>query len=197
MPPFFFKEVPDEAVFAFYAGLIDSVADPRLRLYLYNIPQFSGVPLRPDLVGRLADAYPGVVAGVKDSAGDWSGTQKLLARVPQIDILIGHEPDLPKLMRAGGAGTICGVANVYPDLVRALLERDVSAADETRLQQFLDLLFRFPFVPAFKAIKAAQAKDPGWRRSRMPWLALPDRAYGELVDSLRAAGFAVGDAPSR
>ena len=48
VPPFFFKDVPDDAVFAFFAGLIDAVDDPRLRLYLYHIPQFSGVAVRPD-----------------------------------------------------------------------------------------------------------------------------------------------------
>jgi len=118
VPPFYFKEVPDDAVFAFYAGLIDSVADARLRLYVYHIPQFSGVPVTADVVRRLADAYPGVVAGVKDSAGDWTHTAQLLERVPQLDLLVGHEPHLPQLMRAGGAGTICGVANVYPGIVR-------------------------------------------------------------------------------
>ena len=55
---------------AFYAGLIDAVADARLRLYLYHIPQFSGVPVSPAVVDRLAHGYPGVVAGVKDSAAD-------------------------------------------------------------------------------------------------------------------------------
>ena len=39
----------------------------------------------------------------------------------QLAILVGHEPHLPRLLRAGGSGTICGVANLYPDLVRALL----------------------------------------------------------------------------
>ena len=114
MPPFFFKDVGDEAVFACYARLIDAVAEPALRVYLYHIPQFSGVPVEPDVVARLAKAYPGVIAGVKDSSGDYKNTQALLARVPQLSILVGHEPHLPQLLRDGGAGTICGVANVFP-----------------------------------------------------------------------------------
>jgi 4-hydroxy-tetrahydrodipicolinate synthase len=192
VPPFYFKDVPDDAVFAFYAGLIDTVADPRLRLYVYHIPQFSGVRVTPTVLRRLADEYAGIVAGVKDSAAEWTNTAALLECVPQLDILIGHEPDLPKLMRAGGAGTICGVANVYPGIVRAVLARDVSPADEARLQRFLDVLARFPFLPAFKAIKAAQANDPGWRAVRTPWTALPDAARDDLIGSLRASGFDVG-----
>jgi len=193
IPPFFFKDVPDDALFAFYAGLVDSVADPRLRLYLYHIPQFSGVRVAPSVVRRLASAYPTIVAGVKDSAADWTNTAALLECAPQLDILIGHEPDLPRLMRAGGAGTICGVANVYPDIVQRVLAPDVSAADEQRLTQFLDVLFRFPFLPAFKAIKAAQSNDSGWRALRTPWTKLPDAASDELVSSLHSLGFDVGD----
>lgn len=192
LPPFFYKSVPDDAVYEFYAGLIDRVADSRLRVYVYHIPQFSGVGVWPDVVRRLADAYPGVIAGIKDSAADWTNTARLLERVPQLDVLVGHEPDLPKLMRGGGAGTICGIANVYPDLVRALLSRDVPPAAEQRMSQFLAVLSRHPFLPAFKAIKAAQTGDTSWNALRTPWLALADTARGELIENLRGAGFDVG-----
>jgi len=179
-------------VYALYATLIDRVADSRLRLYVYHIPQFSSVGIWPDTLRRLADAYPEVVAGVKDSAADWTNTARLLDRVPHLDVLVGHEPDLPKLMRGGGAGTICGIANVYPDIVRALLARDVAAADEARMAQFLAVLARFPFLPAFKAIKAAQSGDAAWNALRPPWLDLADSARTDLVASLRGAGFDVG-----
>ena len=192
MPPFFYKNVPDDAVYAFYAGVIDRVADSRLRLYAYHIPQFSGVGVWPDVVRRLADAYPGVVAGVKDSAADWNNTARLLECVPTLDLLVGHEPHLPKLMRAGGAGTICGIANVYPDLVRALLVAEVTPAAEARMTQFLTVLSRFPFLPAFKAIRAAQTGDAGWNVLRTPWLGLTNAARAELLAALRAAGFAAG-----
>ena len=89
LPPFFFKNLSDDAVFALYAGLIDRVADSRLRLYVYHIPQFSGVAYGPSTLRRLADAYPGVVAGVKDSAADWTNTARLLDRVPHLDMLVG------------------------------------------------------------------------------------------------------------
>jgi 4-hydroxy-tetrahydrodipicolinate synthase len=192
VPPFFFKNVSDDAVYSLYATLIERVADPRLRLYLYHIPQFSAVGIWPDTLRRLADAFPGVVAGVKDSAADWTNTARILDRVPHLDVLIGHEPDLPKLMRAGGAGTICGIANVYPDLVRALLASDVSAAAEARMAQFVAVLARFPFLPAFKAIKAAQSGDDAWNALRLPWLPLPETQRDDLLSGLASAGFAVG-----
>jgi 4-hydroxy-tetrahydrodipicolinate synthase len=193
VPPFFFKDVAEQAVYDGFARLIDSVADARLRLYLYHIPQFSGVKVSPSVVARLAAAYPQVIAGIKDSAGDWANTAELLARAPQLDILVGHEPHLPQLMRAGGAGTICGVANVYPDIVRALLAPDASAAAEARIKDFINVLFRFPFLPAFKAIRAAQLGDDGWCATRTPWLPLDESRRVALIAALQAARFAVRD----
>ena len=188
LPPFFWKDVADDGLFAWYAQLIEAVADPRLRVYLYHIPQVSGTPLSVDLIARLAAAFPGVIAGVKDSAGDWSNTAALLARVPQLAILVGHEPHLPRLMRAGGAGTICGVANLFPSLIRALLTPTVTAVDEKRVVDFIEIAFRQPFLAAFKSILAEQTHNAGWRAVRAPLVPLADDARRTLLAALHDAG---------
>jgi 4-hydroxy-tetrahydrodipicolinate synthase len=189
LPPFFFKELTDEAVYRYFASLIDTIGDTRLAVYLYHIPQFSGVAIRPDVVARLAADYPEVIAGVKDSGGDFAYTTALLERVPQLSILVGHEPDLPRLMRAGGAGTICGVANTYPSIVAPLVKSNVSAGDEARIAAFIDVIFRHPFLSAFKAIRAAQTNDAAWRTLLPPWLPLPEARRETLFADLRKAGF--------
>jgi 4-hydroxy-tetrahydrodipicolinate synthase len=189
LPPFFFKDVSDEGLFAWYAQVIEGVADSRLRIFLYHIPQVSGTPLSVDLVARLAAAFPGVIAGVKDSAGDWAHTLALLRRVPQLAILVGHEPHLPRLLRAGGAGTICGLANVYPKLVRALVSPDVTGADEEQIATLIEIAFRQPFLSAFKTIVAARTRDPGWLSLRPPQVALDEAARRSLLAALAAAGF--------
>lgn len=188
MPPFFWKDLTDEGVFRYYANLIDRVGDARLRVYLYHIPQLSGVPIRPEVIARLADAYPGILAGVKDSSGDFVNTAALLDHVPQLSILSGHEPHIPRLIPAGGAGTICGAANLYPNLISALLRPDVAADDETRIRTLLNIVLRFPFVPAFKAIRAVQTGHDAWRAVRPPLIALT-RTEGEILfDALRPIG---------
>jgi len=194
LPPFFWKDPTDEGLFAWYARLIEGVADPRLRVFLYHLPQVSSVPLSVDLVARLASAFPGVVAGIKDSEGNWDHTSALLERVPQLTIVIGHEPHLPKLMRAGGAGTICGVANVYPGLVRALLSPNVTANDEARIAKFIEIAFRQPFLAGFKSIVADRTGDPGWRNVRPPLVPLTDGQRAALRSALEDAGFPVAAA---
>jgi len=188
LPPFFFKDLSDEGLYAWYARVIEAVADPRLRVLLYHIPQVTGVAFSPALVERLATAFPDVIVGVKDSGGDWANTAALLQRFPQLAIFAGHEPHLPRLMRAGGAGTICGVANVLPGLVRALLSPTVTAEDEARIRAFLDIVFRYPLLPAFKCIVAERSGDPGWRAVRPPLVALHPEARRTLLDALAGAG---------
>src|SRR5690349_25016728 len=67
LPPFYYKVVTDDGLFASYAEVVERVGDARLRIYLYHIPQVSQVPLGLALIERLLDRYPGTLAGIKDS----------------------------------------------------------------------------------------------------------------------------------
>jgi 4-hydroxy-tetrahydrodipicolinate synthase len=189
LPPYFFKDLHDDWVYACYAELLDAVAHLNVQVYLYHIPQFTGVPIAVDVVARLAQAYPRNIAGIKDSGGDWSYTEALLARLPALAILVGHEPHLPRLVQAGGAGTICGVANVAPQLVAPLLAEAPTADDQARIERFLAALFRFPFLAAFKAMKAAQVRDAAWCSVRRPLGTLSREEQKTLVNTMAEAGF--------
>lgn len=191
LPPFFWKPLTDEGLFRYYARLIDAIGDTRLRVYLYHIPQLSAVAIRPEVVARLSAAYPGIIAGVKDSGGDFEYTAELLEHAPRLSILVGHEPHLTRLMRAGGTGTICGIANLFPALIAALFEPDATADDETRVRACLDIVLHYPFVPAFKAIRAAQTGDSAWLAPRPPLLPLTEDERATLLAALRSAGFDV------
>ncbi len=188
LPPFFWKALDDEAVFRYYAALIEAVRDPGLRLHLYHIPQLSAVPIGPGVVARLGAAYPGVMAGVKDSGGDLAHTLALLHGSPELSILSGHEPHVPPLMRAGGAGTICGTANLFPEMMAALLHPTVNEAIQARVEAFLDIVRPYPFVSAFKAIRAAQTGDPQWHALRLPLMPLPESERSTLLAALQQAG---------
>ena len=189
LPPFFWKDPSDEGLFTWYARLIEGVGDPRLRIFLYHLPQVSSVPLSVDLVARLAAAFPGTIAGIKDSQGKWENTAALLERAPQLAVVIGHEPDLPRLIAAGGAGTICGVANTYPHLVKALLSRDADAATRARIAKYIEITFMQPFLPAFKCMVADRTGDATWRNVRPPLLPLSETQHKTLRDTLDRAGF--------
>src|SRR5687768_12385200 len=77
LPPFYYKGVAEEGLYRNFSEIIERVGDERLQLYLYHIPPVAQVGIPLGLIERLLDRYPGIVAGVKDSSGDWSNTQAL------------------------------------------------------------------------------------------------------------------------
>ena len=56
LPPFYYKGVSDDGIFAFVSAVIDKVASAALRIYLYHIPPVAQVGYSLDLVGRLIKA---------------------------------------------------------------------------------------------------------------------------------------------
>ena len=102
LPPFYYKDVSDDGLFASYAEVIERVGDSRLRVYLYHIPPVSRVPLSLALIERLLHRYPGTVAGIKDSSGDWDNTRAMLERFQPrgFDVFSGSETFLLATLRA-------------------------------------------------------------------------------------------------
>src|SRR5207237_3541904 len=110
--PFYYKSVSGDGIFAFVSGVIDKVASPELRVYLYHMPPVAQVGFSLDLVGRLIAGYPKTVVGLKDSSGDWSNTAALLDRFPGFAIFPGSEVFLLDALRKGGAGCITASGSV-------------------------------------------------------------------------------------
>src|SRR5262249_38095116 len=128
MPPFFLRAATAEAgVERFYDTVIERCASPRLRLMLYHFPDIAGFGLSPDLVGRIVERHGATIAGIKDSGGKLEETLVLVRAFPGLGVLSGTEVHLPQVLAAGGAGTICGLGNVLPALLRRLIDRPALA----------------------------------------------------------------------
>ncbi len=78
-PPFYFKDVSDDGLHAWFAKLFDALGERARDVILYHIPSVTAVGISPDLIARLRKSHPGVVIGVKDSSGDAANTERLLA----------------------------------------------------------------------------------------------------------------------
>lgn len=173
LPPFFYKSLSEDGVFASYARMIEAVG-PGLRLFLYHIPQMSGVPITVDLIGRLMREFPGVVAGLKDSSGNWDNTAAIIAAFPQIETYSASEALLAKNVAAGGAGCISASANVNAHGIAALI-RGLGTADEAALladaSAIRSLCEKLPLIPGVKAIVARRMNDEGYARVRPPLVA--------------------------
>lgn len=189
LPPFYYKSVTDDGLFASYAEVIQQVADPRLRLYLYQIPQLTGVQLSLPLVQRLLEAYPRTVVGLKDSSGDWPAMAATLAALPGFALFAGSEEYLLDDLRAGGPGCISATLNVLaPQAVELFARWRSSAAQglQRRLSGLRRLVCSQPMIPALKALLARRTGRSDWERLRPPLRPLPPAAGDQLAADLEA-----------
>jgi 4-hydroxy-tetrahydrodipicolinate synthase len=198
LPPFYYKGVSDDGIFAFVSSVIEKVGSPALRIYLYHIPPVAQVGYSLDLVGRLIAAYPETVVGLKDSSGDWSNTAALLDRFPGFAVFPGSEVFLLDALRKGGAGCITASGNVNAAGIRKLYdnwrspEADALQAEITSLRKALQA---YPMVPALKSIVAHFRNDPDWAAVRPPLVPLDAAQSAALLADLGRLGFTLGEQP--
>lgn len=196
LPPFYYKGVSDDGLFGAFSWVIDQLASSELKVFLYHIPPIAQVPISPALVGRLLDAYPGQVAGVKDSGGDWSHTRGLLGRFPGLGIFAGSERFLLDTLRQGGAGCITASGNVNPGGIRRVYEQWSAAAEDAddmqrRITLVRDVLERFRLIPALKTICARHYGDGEWTTVRPPLTPLSESERAALGEQLDELGFSM------
>jgi 4-hydroxy-tetrahydrodipicolinate synthase len=199
LPPFYYKNISGQGLYRYFSEVVQRVADPRLRIYLYHIPPVAMVSITPALVGRLLNAYPDTIAGMKDSSGDWNNTRTFLDGFAEcrFDVFVGSESFLLANMRAGGAGTISATANVNPAAIHKLYEQwNTADADQqqSKLNAVRDVFSSEKFPSMIAALKQAVAiyrKDPEWARVRPPLATLSIEEAGELVVELKKIGFAL------
>lgn len=194
LPPFFYKNVSDDGLFAYYSEVIERVGDARLALYLYHIPALSGAPISLALIERLFKRYPTVIAGVKDSSGDWGNTEAMLVRFAGdgLDIFPASEAFLSDALPLGAAGCISATANVNPAKIHALYSR-WQDADSVKLQEEVTTIRKIfqplPMIAAMKHAIAYWSADPAWETVRPPLTQLDGQTAQALVTQLEKAGF--------
>jgi len=194
LPPFYYKGVSDEGLYRNYAEIIDRVGSATLKIYLYHIPPVAQVPISLGLIERLLKDFPGTIAGIKDSSGDWDNTAAMLKdfQPEGFDVFAGSETFLLQTMRAGGAGCISATANVNPGPIARLADTwqaDDADDQQAALDAVRSIFQGYVMIPALKAATAHYAKDPDWVRVRPPLVELNDAQRAELVETLTKHGF--------
>jgi 4-hydroxy-tetrahydrodipicolinate synthase len=194
LPPFYYKGVSDEGLYRNFAEVIERVGDERLQLYLYHIPPVAQVAITLPLIEKLLSKYPGLVAGVKDSSGDWSNTKAMLDAFAKegFDVFAGSEVFLLDNMRHGGKGCITATGNINPGPI-ANVFRNWRSADAERLQAGISatrkIVQKQPMIPALKAAVAHFGNDREWKTCRPPLVELSAAQEETLIAELKAAGF--------
>ena len=189
LPPFYFKGVSDEGLFDYYQLLIERINDPTLKIYLYHIPQVSGVSLTIELVSRLKQAYPDIIAGIKDSSGVWENTKALLG-INGLIVYPGAELPVIDAIRLGAPGCISATANLNPGDISKVISlchngkwEDAENLHET-VKKVRLLLQDYAPIPAQKALLAMRTGNSKWHNLRPPLKPISSEKANALARAL-------------
>ena len=189
VPPFYYP-IDQATVLAFYRRL---AAKSPIPILLYNIPQFTKVVSEPATVATLAGE--GSIAGIKDSSRDFEyfeGVCIAARGLPKFRIFTGSDTMLLPSLAMGGAGTICGAANVAPSWV-VHIYKEFTRGDLVAAQAGQDVLYQLVMALRGGVFPAAIKSACHLLGICEPWCAAPvqpldDQSEATLRDQLEAWG---------
>lgn len=108
--PYFLKP-SDKEIYDHFERVANNSDIP---IFVYNIPQVSGVPIHWTLVDGLREIDG--IAGMKDSSGNLVNLTTILVRKPEnFQVVVGHDEVALPALASGCDGAILASANVFPD----------------------------------------------------------------------------------
>ncbi len=172
LPPFFYKSVTDTGILRYFDRVINEVGNSKLNIYLYHIPQYSGISYTLGLMQKLILAFPDHIKGYKDSSGDLDGMIEKIKVFPQLHFYVGTEAYLLKILQYGGSGCISTTANLTSPNAQEIYQSWKRNDDPTQLQEllfdFVQAFGKFPPVGALKSCLQALHRNEHWERVRPP-----------------------------
>jgi 4-hydroxy-tetrahydrodipicolinate synthase len=171
LPPFYYKGVSDDGLFAWFGRLIEATADAAIPLYLYNFPQMTGIVFSEPLARRLREAFADRIVGAKDSSGDLAYASSL-ARIDGFAVFPSSETALEKAGSDGYAGCISATVSVTARLVAAWQARPLDDTAKQRVAAARAAIAAQPLIPAVKHLVATLHGDDAFERLLPPHLPL-------------------------
>jgi 4-hydroxy-tetrahydrodipicolinate synthase len=190
LPPFFFKGVSEDGLYAYYKRVLDEAVPAHGRLMLYHIPQVTQVPITIGLVERLLEADGQRIAGIKDSAGDLRHLQEYCVRFPQLSIFTGNDQLILDALRIGAAGCVTGVVNSFASMAAAIIKahsQDENAAQalQQKFTAVWQILDRYqPYTTLLKGLLALRYEDAQWLRVCPPLDPMPPAQLSVMLAEL-------------
>jgi 4-hydroxy-tetrahydrodipicolinate synthase len=188
LPPFYYKNVSDEGVYQYYKQIINTVKSKNLRVFLYNIPQVSGVTISIDLVNRLKKEFSDTITGIKDSSGNFENTKKY-KEIKNFIVYPGSEKFLYDGLHIGCSGCISATTNVNIEATKLINSFDKSDGESInkKIKAVRDVFEKYPVIAALKATKIKE--DSNWSNIRPPLVALSDQQKSNLAKDLKDINF--------
>jgi 4-hydroxy-tetrahydrodipicolinate synthase len=183
VPPFFYKGVADDGLFAFMARVIEKAGAKVPRIMLYHIPPMAAVGWSIPLIARLREAFPGLIVGLTDSSGDKENTRALIEAFDDFAVFPGAEVYLKEALDWGARGCISATANVNARaIVRLLGNKDAPDAldQQAALNAARIAIQSRGLIPSIKAVLSMRYRDDAWANVRPPLVPASAQTRAEL-----------------
>jgi 4-hydroxy-tetrahydrodipicolinate synthase len=129
VPPFFYRQ-SDDSIVEHYRT-VGAAAD--VPLFLYNLPQSTGVEITPELMAKIQEGVP-QLKGLKHSSVNFTNVYSWVDM--GLDCLIGSSALMLPALTIGASGCVDGPPNIAPELWveiwRAYRSGDLARAEEAQ-----------------------------------------------------------------
>ena len=191
-PPYYFKPTSPAAVVDGLAEI--SSAAPRLPLYYYHIPSFTGVTVPLISILREAVRRLPALAGAKFTFENLMDYAQCVAfEDGRYDVLFGRDEMLLSALVLGARGAVGTTYNFQAPVFRRLWKAydagDLEAArrEQLRAIRVIEILQGYGVLPALKSMVRFLGVDCG--PNRKPLATLTPLQEAALKEELRAAGY--------
>ena len=129
VPPFFYRQ-SDDSIVEHYRTV---GAAAELPLFVYNLPQSTGVEITPELMAKIQDGVP-QLKGLKHSSVNFTNVYSWVDM--GLDCLIGSSALMLPALTIGATGCVDGPPNIAPEMWveiwRAYRSGDLTRAEEAQ-----------------------------------------------------------------
>lgn len=129
-PPSYYEPFDERGVTEYFARVLAALP-PSARVFLYHVPRHTGVPITDETLREVAGRFGPVLAGAKDSGGDFEHTRTWLRDFPELTILSGSDATVAVAYAAGGLGVITMLGNIFPEELEQI-RQDISSEERQR-----------------------------------------------------------------
>jgi 4-hydroxy-tetrahydrodipicolinate synthase len=189
LPPFYYPDISAAGLVAYVDEIVARVGDDRLALYLYHIPQNTGVPWPVEVVAELKRRHPRALVGLKDSAGDLAYSRGVARTVADFDVFPSSEAALGHATADGFAGCISATTNLTARHAQAAWSGQGTEAGRAAVKKAGELraiVAGHPLIAAVKSALATRYDDETWAQVALPLVPLSAEARGRLDTALAA-----------
>ena len=187
--PYYSPRLSDEALYAHFKSIMDAINEEDFPFFVYNNQNLSQNFVSPKLLKRLAEEG---LRGVKDSSFDLVNFffyQEAVKNYPDFQVIVGTEAIFMGAFEAGATGTVCGMGNIFPEIMRKMYDQFISGDKEGAMEtQRLILKIRQvtksgPTVPIMHYILREKGIDAGYSRS--PYIEISEEVKSVVSGALK------------